>query len=698
MPSQSNKVTEAPIVVPRTEHKPSQELQAQGDAELDMLCVNTIRTLAMDAVQKANSGHPGTPMALAPVAYVLWEKFLRHNPRNPKWANRDRFVLSAGHASMLLYSMLHLTGYDLSLDEIKRFRQWGSKTPGHPEYGMTPGVETTTGPLGQGCANSVGMAIAERWLAARYNKDDAKLVDYRVYAICSDGDLMEGISHEAASIAGHLALSNLVWIYDNNKITIEGNTALAFSEDVAARFMAYHWNVQRVSDANDLALLEAALRTATKEPDRPSLIIVDSHIAWGAPNKHDTAAAHGEPLGEDEIRLTKEHYGWPPDEHFLVPKEVRDHMGRAVERGQRWEQEWNGAWESYRRKHPAEAAEWEQLQAGKLPSGWDADIPKFSADAKGVATRESSSKVQNAIAKHLPWLVGGSADLAPSTKTYIGGKNDFEAGHYASPNLHFGIREHAMGAILNGMALSHLRPYGSTFLIFSDYMRPAIRLSALMDLPSIFIFTHDSIGLGEDGPTHQPIEQLMSLRAIPRLTVIRPADANEVAEAWRGIMEMHEEPVALVLTRQAVPTFDRTKYAGADGLRRGAYIMADCDGVPEVILMGTGSEVQFCIGAYEKLTAEGVRCRVLSMPSWELFEKQPAEYKNKLLPQAVRARVAVEAGTSLGWKEYVGMEGQVVARRDFGASAPVKDLLMHFGFTADNVAGTARELLRRTRH
>ncbi len=663
--------------------------------QLELLCINTIRTLSMDAVQKANSGHPGTPMALAPVAFVLWDRYLRHNPRNPHWPNRDRFILSNGHASMLLYALLHLTGYDLSLDEIKNFRQWSSRTPGHPEYGLTPGVETTTGPLGQGCANSVGMAIAERWLAAHFNRNGRKLIDYRIYALCGDGDMMEGVAQEAASMAGHLGLSNLIWIYDNNRITIEGNTALAFSEDVAERFLAYHWNVLRVGDANDLELLDATLRTAQTETGRPSLIVVDSHIAWGAPNKHDTSAAHGEPLGEEEIRLTKAAYGWPPDEHFLVPSEVLGYMNRAIDRGEKWQSEWQATLAEFRRQDPQLAQEWDLLLRGELPAGWDADIPSFPPDAKGKATRETSGVVLNVIAKHVPWLMGGSADLAPSTKTIITSAGDFEADNYAGRNFHFGVREHAMGAILNGMALSGLRVYGSTFLIFSDYMRPAIRLSALMDLPVIYIFTHDSIALGEDGPTHQPIEQLMSLRAIPRLIVIRPADANEVAEAWRVLMHIKEQPVALILTRQAVPTFDRSKYASAQGLARGAYVIADCEGTPDVILLASGSEVQLCLQAHSQLSSEGVRARVVSMPSWKLFAEQPQEYRDSVLPPNVRARVAVEAGTGLGWREYVGSEGRVIARYDFGASAPVKDLLKHFGFTAENVVNEARALVTR---
>jgi transketolase len=588
---------------------------------------------------------------------------------------------------------LHLTGYDLPLDELKRFRQWGSKTPGHPEYGWTAGVETTTGPLGQGISNSVGMAIAERWLAAHYNRPGHEIVDHRVYAICGDGDVMEGVSQEAASIAGHLGLSNLIWFYDNNHISIEGNTSLAFTEDVAERFKAYHWNVLHVTDANDLDQLEKTIRTAFTEKERPTLIVVDSHIGFGSPNKQDTAGAHGEPLGEDEVRLAKEAYGWPADEHFLVPEEVKEHMQRAVQRGQELEAEWNKKFAGYRGAFPAEAAQWDCMQKGELPAGWDADIPVFQPEAKGPATRQSSGKVENAVAKHVPWLVGGAADLAPSTKTLIADGGNFQRDNYAGRNLHFGIREHAMASILNGMALSKLRPFGSTFMIFSDYARPGIRLSALMNLPVIYIFTHDSIGLGEDGPTHQPIEQLMTLRCIPHLQVIRPADANEVSEAWRVIMQLKDKPVALMLSRQSLPTLDRTKYAPASGLQRGAYVLADSQGEPEVILIGTGSEVQLCVAAHERLAAEGIRSRVVSMPCREMFEKQPAEYKNQVLPPQVKARVAVEAGVTLGWEKYVGEKGCVIGRDDFGASAPIKELLKQFGFTAENVAAQARALL-----
>jgi transketolase len=667
--------------------------QSSSAQQLDQLCVNTIRTLAMDAVQQANSGHPGAPMALAPVAYVLWDRFLRHNPRNPHWPNRDRFVLSNGHASMLLYALLHLTGYNVSLDDIKAFRQWGAKTPGHPEFGLTPGVETTTGPLGQGVATSVGMAIAQRWLAARFNRPGHNLVDYRIYALCGDGDLMEGVAQEAASLAGHLALSNLVWLYDDNRITIEGSTSLAFSEDVAARFAALHWNVLRVADANDLDALDRALRSAQQQTASPTLIVVNSHIAWGSPHKQDSSAAHGEPLGADEIRLTKAAYGWPGDQPFLVPAPAFAHMSAARERGAGLESAWNTAFAAYAQAFPELATEWRALEKGELPAGWDAHIPVFPADAKGLATRESSSKVLNALAASVPWLLGGSADLGPSTKTLLKDGGSFARDSYAARNLHFGIREHAMGAVLNGLALAGLRPYGSTFLIFSDYARPAMRLSALMELPVIYIFTHDSIGLGEDGPTHQPIEQVMSLRAMPRMIVIRPADANEVAEAWRVILGLKHAPVSLVLSRQALPTFDRSRYAAASGLRRGAYVFADCTGEPELILMATGSELQLCVAAYEELTKEGVRCRLVSLPSWELFQQQSEEYRDQVLPPRVRARIAVEAGVPLGWREYVGDQGVIIARSDFGASAPAKELFQHFGFTAANVVAQARSLL-----
>jgi transketolase len=664
------------------------------EQQLEMLCINTIRTLAMDAVQKANSGHPGAPMGLAPLAYTLWTRYMRYNPRNPHWPGRDRFVLSNGHACMLLYSMLYLTGYDLSLDDIKQFRQWGSKTPGHPEYGLVPGAEATTGPLGQGCGNSVGMAIAQRWLTSQFGKGGQNLFDYRIYTICGDGCLMEGVSNEAASIAGHLGLSNLIWFYDNNHITIEGSTSLAFSDDVALRFEAWHWNVLHVSDINNVDMLDVAIQAAQREPARPTLVIVDTHIGYGAPHRQDTKEAHGEALGEDEVRLAKIAYGWPPDAHFLVPDEVKAYMGKAVARGAQWEQEWKRSYDAWAKQFPDLAKSCQQMLNRELPSGWDKDIPTFPADAKGMATRESDSKVLNAVAKNVPWLLGGAADLYPSTKTLIDGAANVEKGSYGGRNFHFGIREHAMGAIVNGMSLSGLRAYGATFFIFSDYMRPVLRLAAIMDQPAIFIYTHDSFCLGEDGPTHQPIEHLMSVRAIPRILLFRPADANEVAEAWRYIMPLKTIPAALALTRQAVPTFDRTKYASAAGLAKGAYVMADSGGTPDIILMGTGSEVQLCVGAYERLTAEGVKARVVSMPCWRLFEEQPAEYKRQVLPPEVRARLAVEAGTSLGWSQYVGPDGDVVSHDDFGASAPIKDLLKHFGFTVDDVVARAREVMK----
>ncbi len=660
---------------------------------LDQLCIDTIRTLAMDGVQKANSGHPGAPMGLAPVAYWLWEKFLRHNPENPQWPNRDRFVLSGGHGSMMLYSLLHLTGYDLPMSELERFRQLGSRTPGHPEYGLTAGVETTTGPLGQGFTNSVGMAIAERWLAERFNRDGHEIVNYRTYAIGGDGDMMEGICSEAASLAAHLGLHKLLWFYDNNKITIEGKTSLAFSEDVAARFKAYGWFVQHVTDANDLKTINRAIKRAIKQTEKPSFIVVDSHIGYGAPTKQDTAGAHGEPLGEEEIRKTKERYGWPPDAKFFVPDEVAKHMLKQFRRGRKLEKEWQAKFDAYGTANPALAAEWKQIQNRELPAGWDKDIPSFPADPKGLATRESSSKVLNAVAKNVPWLLGGAADLAPSTKTLIANAANFEKGSYSGRNFHFGVREHAMAGIVNGMVLSKLRAYGAGFLIFSDYARGSIRLGAVMELPALHIFTHDSIGVGEDGPTHQPVEQIMSLRAIPHMIVIRPGDANEVAEAWRVMMEEKKHPIVLALTRQAVPTLDRAKYAPASGLRQGAYILSDCQGQPDIILIGTGSELQWCADAGEKLKADGVKARIVSMPSWEIFDRQPPEYRERVLPSSVRKRLAVEAGVTSGWQKYVGLDGAVVGRDGFGASAPVKDVMKHFGFTTENVYHVAKTLL-----
>jgi len=682
--------------------------------QLDTLSINTIRTLAMDAVQKANSGHPGTPMALAPVAYTLWQQFLRFDPEDPIWPNRDRFILSNGHASMLLYSLLYLSGvravnpkYErlgepaVSLEDIKNFRQLGSKSPGHPEYRLTSGVETTTGPLGQGVATSVGMAMAGRWLAQYFNRPDFEMFNYNVYAICGDGDMMEGVSSEAASLAGHLKLSNLCWIYDNNRITIEGHTELAFSEDVATRFLGYGWNVTRVGDANDLEMLAKAYQCFLETKDRPTLIIVDTHIAYGAPNKQDTSAAHGEPLGEDEIRLAKRNYGWPEDAKFLVPEGVQDHFKEGIgKRGHELREQWMKRFAQYGKKYSNRADHLQRMQHRQLPEGWDKNLPTFPADAKGLATRESSGKVLNVLAKNTPWLMGGAADLFPSTKTRLTfeGAGDFEADNYSGRNFHFGIREHAMGAAVNGMSLAKVRPYGSTFLIFSDYMKPPIRLAALMEIPVIYVFTHDSIGLGEDGPTHQPIEQLASLRAVPGLMTMRPADANEVVEAWKVIMQLHHEPAALVLTRQAVPTLDRSKYAAASGVAKGAYILADApDAKPQVILIGTGSEVSLCVDAYEKLKTDGIKARVVSMPSWDLFEHQDQSYRDKVLPPEITARIAVEQASTFGWSPYVGFKGRVIGMRTFGASAPLKELQKKFGFTPDAVLAAARELVAKSR-
>ncbi|WP_246105198.1 transketolase [Rhodoligotrophos appendicifer] len=674
---------------------------------MDLLAINTIRTLSMDAVQQADSGHPGTPMAMAPVAYTLWQQFLRFDPEDPIWPNRDRFVLSIGHASMLLYSLLYLSGVksvnadyerlgtpSVTLDDIKKFRQLDSKCPGHPEYHLVSGVETTTGPLGQGVATSVGMAIAERWLAEHYNKPDFKLFDYRVYALCGDGDMMEGISGEAASLAGHLRLSNLCWIYDSNRVTIEGHTDLAFSEDVGARFMAYGWNVLRLSDANDTERLAKALKTAQETTDRPTFIIVESHIGYGAPHKQDTSAAHGSPLGEDEIRLAKKAYGWPEDAKFLVPDGVQDRFKTGMNaRGAKLRSDWEQLFAQYKKQHPDLASQIEHMQSRTLPDGWDAKIPTFPADAKGLSGRDASGKVMNAIAPNLPWLIGGAADLAPSTKTRLTfeGAGDFEANNYGARNFHFGIREHAMGAICNGMSLSKLRSYGSGFMIFSDYMKPAIRLSALMELPVIFVFTHDSIGVGEDGPTHQPVEQLLALRSVPGLTTLRPADANEVAECWKVMLTARHEPACLVLSRQDLPTIDRTKYAAASGVAKGAYVLADPDqGEPKVILMATGSEVDLCLSVYEQLKAEGIAARVVSMPSWELFEKQDQSYQDEVLPPHINARISVEQASTIGWDRYVGRSGVKIGMHTFGASAPLKELLSKFGFTPDKILAEAK--------
>ena len=685
---------------------------SQGERSVDQICINTIRTLAMDAVEQAKSGHPGTPMALAPVAYTLWQRFLRFDPDDPIWPNRDRFVLSNGHASMLLYSILHLTEtkavnakYErlgepsVTLDDIKRFREIDSKCPGHPEYHLTSGVETTTGPLGQGCGNSVGMALAARWLAQHFNRPDFKIFDYDIYVLCGDGDMMEGVSSEAASLAGHHMLGNLCWIYDSNRVTIEGHTDLAFSEDVAARFLAYGWNVLRVGDANDTERLAQAIERFRRTDDVPTLIIVESHIGYGAPHKHDTSAAHGEPLGEEEIRLAKRSYGWPEDAKFLVPDGVREHLREGIgKRGRELREHWLELLGKYRSKYPDLADRLDRMQKRELPDGWDVDLPVFPADAKGLASRDSSGKVLNAIAQHYPWLVGGSADLAPSTKTRLTFENagDLEADNPGGRNLHFGIREHAMGAILNGLALSKIRAYGSGFLIFSDYMKAPIRLSALMELPVIYVFTHDSIGVGQDGPTHQPIEHLIALRSIPGLITFRPADANEVAEAWRVIIELKHQPACLVLSRQNLPTLDRSRYAPAAGLQRGAYVLADAeDGKPAVILIGTGSEVALCIDAYEELKRNGIPARVISFPSWELFEQQDQAYRDGILPPDVTARVSVELGSVLGWDRYVGATGAKVGMRTFGSSAPLKELLTRFGFTPEKVVQAAEAQIAR---
>ncbi len=685
-----------------------------GASTADELCINTIRTLSMDAVQQANSGHPGTPMALAPVIYTLWQRFLRFDPNDPIWPNRDRFVLSNGHSSMLLYSMLHLTGVKevsadsrqsgkaaVSLDDIKHFRELDSKCPGHPEYHVTTGVETTTGPLGQGCATSVGMAIAERWLAKQFNRPEFKVFDYDVYAMCGDGDMMEGITSEAASLAGHLMLGNLCWIYDSNRITIEGHTDLAFSDNVAARFLAYGWNVTRVGDANDAERLAQALDDFHGAGNVPTLIIVDSHIGFGAPHKQDTSAAHGEPLGEEEIRLAKRSYGWPEDAKFLVPDGVREHFSAGIgRRGGDLRAAWTALFKKYRSAYPELAERIERMQRRELPDGWDAAIPSFPANPKGLASRDASGKVLNAIAKHYPWLIGGAADLSPSTKSNLTFESagNFETDSYGGRNLHFGIREHAMGAVVNGLALSKLRAYGSTFLIFSDYMKPAIRLGTLMKLPAITIFTHDSIGLGQDGPTHQPIEQLIALRAIPGLITLRPADANEVAEAWRVIINLRHEPACLVLSRQPLPTFDRKRYASATGVARGAYIMADVNNAkPDVILIGTGSEVALCVEVYETLKRESIAARVVSMPSWELFEQQGRDYRDSVLPPSVIARVSVEAGSVIGWNRYVGLDGARIGMHTFGSSAPIKDLMTKFGFTPEKIVVAAKDQIAKHR-
>jgi transketolase len=678
--------------------------------ELDKLSINTIRTLSIDAVQQAKSGHPGTPMALAPLVYTIWNHVMTFDPEDPIWPNRDRFVLSNGHASMLLWSVLHLTGtkainadYEglgepsVSLDAIRRFRQLDSKAPGHPEYHWVSGVETTTGPLGQGVATSVGMAIAQQWLAARYNRPGFNIFDYRVYTVCGDGCLMEGVASEAASLAGHLRLGNLCWVYDNNHITIEGNTRITFTEDVSARFSSYGWNVLRIGDANDIDRIEQAIRVFQRTTDRPTLIVLDTHIGYGSPHKQDTAEAHGEPLGEEEVRLTKRSYGWPEDARFLVPDGVREHFAAGIgTRGAKARRQWADLLSAYAAKHPELANEIDLMQRRELPLGWDKNLPVFLADPKGIAGREASGQVLNLLAQNIPWFLGGSADLGPSNKTTLKykGAGDFQADNPTGKNLHFGIREHAMGAVVNGLSLSKLRPFGATFFIFSDYARPAIRLSALMELPTIFVFTHDAMGDGEDGPTHQPVEHLASLRAIPGLVTLRPGDANEVVEAYRYVVQLRHQPAILALSRQPLPTLDRTKYAPANGVAQGAYVLADAPEVsPELILIASGSELSVAVEAYEQLVKDGVRARVVSMPSWDIFERQTAEYRNSVLPPSVKARIAVEQASTFGWERYVGDKGRVIGMHTFGASAPLKELQKKFGFVPDQVVAVAKEVL-----
>jgi transketolase len=689
---------------------PIREGDTVSQANLDQLCINTIRTLSIDAVQQANSGHPGAPMGLAPVVYSLWQFFLKYDPADPLWLNRDRFVLSAGHASMLLYSTLHLAGVkavnakgevqkelSVTMEEIKRFRQLDSRTPGHPESHLTTGVETTTGPLGQGVANSVGMAIAGKWLAANFNRPGFDLFDFRVYAVCGDGDLMEGVAGEAASLAGHLKLSNLCWIYDNNRVTLDGPASWSYSDDAMTRFVGYGWNVTRVSDANDLLALSRGYETFLKTTDKPTLFVVDSHIGYGSPHKQDSYEAHGEPLGEAEVKLAKKNYGWPEDAKFLVPEGVYENFQQGVgARGAEARAKWNTLFAEYAKKFPDLADQLNRMRRRALPDGWDKNLPVFPADAKGMATRESSGKVLNALAQSIPWMVGGSADLAKSNKTNLlfEGAGEFFPDEFKGRNVHFGVREHGMGAAVNGMVLTGLRGFSATFFNFSDYMRASMRLAALMEIPVLFIFTHDSIGVGEDGPTHQPIEQLASLRAMPNMTVLRPGDANEVTEAYRAALQNSHGPTTLVFSRQPMPTLDRAKYAPASGVAKGAYVLADADGgKPDVILMGSGTELQHCVGACEKLKAEGIKARVVSMASWELFEKQDGSYKESVLPASVTARVSVEMGSTLGWDRYVGPKGKIIGMRSFGASAPLKDLLKKFGFEVDNVVAAAKQVL-----
>jgi transketolase len=663
---------------------------------IEQLGINTVRVLAADAVQKANSGHPGTPMGLAAVGHVLWTRFMNYNPQDAEWPNRDRFILSCGHACMLQYSYLYLTGYDLTLDDIKNFRQLHSKTAGHPEYGLLEGIEVTTGPLGQGFANGVGMGIAQQYLAHRYNKPDCNLFDYSIYTICSDGDMMEGVTSEAASLAGHLRLGHLIYLYDDNQITIEGKTSLAFSEDVTERFQGYGWHVQSVTDGNDIEAITTAIENAKKETKRPSLIKVRTHIGFGSPNKVDTAAAHGSALGKDEVRLVKENFGFDPDKSFVVPEEVLNYYRQKGKEGEKKENNWKELFKKYKEKYPSEAAEYELFRDGKLPLGWDDDLPVFKPDAKGIATRKASGKMLNAIAAKLPMLIGGSADLAPSTDTNL---NDFESfgnENHSGRNFHFGIREHAMGAILNGMAITKgIIPYGATFLIFSDYMRPPVRLAAIMKIRPIFIYTHDSIGLGEDGTTHQPVEQLIGLRSVPNVTVIRPADANETIQAWCATLKHSGGPVAIILTRQEIPIIDQDKYAKATGLAQGAYILSNCEGDPQLILMGSGSEVHLLIEAQEKLKSESIRTRVVSFPSWELFDKQDDAYKEKIFPKNIRKRLAVEAGSPIGWCKYVTDEGDVIGVNKFGESAPGDEVMKEYGFSVENVIAKAKALLNK---
>jgi transketolase len=680
--------------------------------ELDQLAINTIRTLSIDAIEQAKSGHPGAPMALAPLVYAIWNRVMNFDPKDPIWPNRDRFVLSNGHASMLVWSILHLTGVQavnadyerlgqpsVTLDAIRHFRQLDSKAPGHPEYHWVSGVETTTGPLGQGIANSVGMAIARKFLGARYNRPGFDVFDYNIYAICGDGCMMEGVGSEAASLAGHLALDDLCWIYDNNHVTLDGPASLSFSDDVAARFMGYHWNVLRVGDANDLGLIANALAVFRATKGRPTLIILDSHIGYGSPHKVDTSAAHGEPLGAEEVKLTKRAYGWPEDAQFLVPDGVYQHFNDGIgRRGAEARTGWEKLLAAYRAEHPGLATEVDQMQRRELPEGWDRNLPSFSPDPKGIAGRDASGQVLNVLAQNIPWFLGGSADLGSSNRTALkfDGAGDFEAGEPSGRNLHFGVREHAMAAIVNGMSLSKLRAFGATFFIFSDYARPAIRLSALMEIPTIMVFTHDAMGDGEDGPTHQPVEQLISMRAIPGLVLLRPADANEVVEAYRTIMQLRHQPAAIVLSRQPLPTFDRSKYASAAGVAHGAYVMADAPGgSPEIILIATGSEVSLVIGAHETLLTQGIRSRVVSMPSWDIFEHQPQSYRDSVLPPKVTARIAVEQASTLGWDRYVGGAGQVIGMKTFGGSAPLKELQKKFGFQPERIVAAAREMLGR---